>query len=219
MEIDYLEILKFGATVIALLIAIVGHEIMHGFVAYKYGDSTAKNLGRLSINPILHIDLIGSIILPLSLYLLNAPFLIGWAKPVPVDINQVIRRGGYLGAINVSLAGVLYNIILAVVSSIILTSLSEPNNLADVFISYLFFQLVIINVVLAVFNLWIIPKFDGANALIYFSLMMGSRKIYNFYSKIESYHLLILIAILMIPTLQEILFSPALWIWRELLIK
>ena len=68
MEIDYIEIIKVVATILALLIAIIGHEIMHGFVAYRYGDSAAKISGRLSINPLPHIDIIGSVILPLSLY-------------------------------------------------------------------------------------------------------------------------------------------------------
>lgn len=219
MDIDYIEVIKVVATILALLIAIIGHEIMHGLIAYKYGDITAKQLGRLSINPIPHIDIVGSIILPLSLYLLDAPFILGWAKPVPVNINQVIQNGGYLGALNVSLAGVLYNFILAIVSSIILNSFSEPQDLTDVFIYYLFFQLVIINVVLGVFNLWIVPKFDGANAFIYISLMLGTRKVADFYSKIENYSLIILLIIFMIPQFQELIFSPALWIWRELLLN
>jgi len=219
MEVNYIEVLKVIATILALLIAIIGHEIMHGFVAYKYGDFTAKSLGRLSINPIPHIDIIGSIILPLSLYFLNAPFLLGWAKPVPVDINKVIQNGGFLGAVNVSLAGVLYNIILAITSSIILNQFSEPQNLTDMFVYYLFFQLVIINVVLAVFNLWVIPRFDGANAFIYISLIFGTRKVAEFYSKIDKYHLIILFVILMVPAVQEVLFAPAIFMWNELLLK
>ena len=219
MDINYVEVLKVLATILALLIAIIGHEIMHGLIAYQYGDSTAKALGRLSINPIPHIDIIGSLILPLSLYFIGAPFLLGWAKPVPVDINRVIQNGGYLGALNVSLAGVLYNILLAIIASVILNTFSQPDTLMDLFVYYLFFQLVIINVVLAVFNLWIIPRFDGANAFIYISLMFGTRKISDFYSKIEKYYLIILVVILMIPEVQHVLFTPAIWIWNELLLK
>ena len=103
-----------------LLIAIIGHEIMHGFVALKYGDTTAKLAGRLSVNPIKHIDIFGSILLPLGLFLLNAPFLFGWAKPVPVDIRKVIENGDFNGAIAVSLAGIAYNLFIALLAAIIL---------------------------------------------------------------------------------------------------
>ena len=89
---------KIPLMVVALLIAIIGHEIMHGYVAYRYGDSTAKDSGRLSLNPIVHIDLIGSILVPATLFLANAPFLFGWAKPVPVRMDRVIYNGGYFAA-------------------------------------------------------------------------------------------------------------------------
>jgi Zn-dependent protease len=217
MENLSLETIKIVATIIALLIAIIGHEIMHGFVAYLYGDTTAKYNGRLSINPISHIDPIGSIVVPLGLYLLQAPFLFGWAKPVPVDINRVIKKGGLLGAVNVSLAGVGYNLVLAIFSASILNSIEDPQNMADAFIFYIFFQLVVINTFLAIFNLWPIPKFDGANALIYLSLMTGTRKIYDFYEKAEPFSLPILVVILMIPQVQQFLISPAFMIIRELL--
>ena len=76
--------------IVALLVGIIGHEIMHGLVAYHYGDTSAKEAKRLSINPIRHIDIVGSIILPAVLYCVNAPFLFGWAKPVPVNIHYII---------------------------------------------------------------------------------------------------------------------------------
>jgi len=101
-----IEILKVIASILALAVAIIGHEIMHGYIAYRYGDNTAKSQGRLSINPIVHVDLVGTIILPAVLYITGAPFLFGWAKPVPVNISTVIRNGGYNGAIAVALAGI-----------------------------------------------------------------------------------------------------------------
>jgi len=214
---DIIEIIKIVATILALLIAIIGHEIMHGYVAFRYGDWTAKSMGRLSINPVPHIDPIGSIVLPLMLYIIQAPFLLGWAKPVPVDINRVIQNGGYLGALNVSLAGVGYNFVLAILSATVLNSLDEPQDLFSAFIYLLLFKLVVTNSVLAVFNLWIVPKFDGANALIYTSLMIGTSKIYHFYRKIDPYSLPILFVIFLIPQLQQILISPAFWFLEELL--
>jgi len=84
-----IEILKLAAMVVALIVAIVGHEIMHGWVAFKYGDHTAKDLGRLSINPLIHIDPVGTLLLPAVLYFTGAPFIFGWAKPVPVNMHTV----------------------------------------------------------------------------------------------------------------------------------
>jgi len=110
------DILQISAMVLALAVAIIGHEIMHGLTAYKYGDPTAKMQGRLSINPIVHVDIVGTIIVPALLYFSNAPFLFGWAKPVPVNMRVVINNGGYNGAIAVSLAGIVYNFFVACIS-------------------------------------------------------------------------------------------------------
>ena len=111
-SIDWIELV---AAIAALLVAIIGHEIMHGWVAHKYGDNTAKDAGRLSINPISHIDPIGSILVPASMYFIpmllgmGGGFLFGWAKPVPVNTQTVINNGGYNAAMQVSLAGIVYN--------------------------------------------------------------------------------------------------------------
>lgn len=185
-----------------LLIAIIGHEIMHGLVALKYGDTTAKFAGRLSINPIKHIDIFGSILLPLGLFLLNAPFLFGWAKPVPVDIRRVIENGDYNGAIAVSLAGIAYNLFIALLAAIILrtffSSVGDSGELQGIgaIIAYFLALCVVYNVVLAVFNLLPIPPLDGSQAVGYLSLKFGSDKIPLFFNKIERFGILILMAIL-----------------------
>lgn len=180
-----------------LLIAIIGHEIMHGLVALKYGDTTAKFAGRLSINPIKHIDIFGSILLPLGLFLLNAPFLFGWAKPVPVDIRRVIENGDYNGAIAVSLAGIAYNLCLALIATILLrTFFSGELQGFSVIVAYFLMLCIIYNVVLAVFNLLPIPPLDGSQAVGYLSLKFGSDKIPLFFNKIERFGILILMAIL-----------------------
>jgi Zn-dependent protease len=212
-----IEIIKLVTVVLALLIAIIGHEIMHGYVAYRYGDMTAKLSGRLSINPIPHIDPVGSLILPLALHFLGSPFIIGWAKPVPVDIDRVIQNGGYLGALNVALGGVAYNFTLAIVVSMLLSNVAPPTDLTEAFFYSLMFQLIVINVILGVFNLWIVPRFDGANALIYLSLMFGMKKVYFTYKKLEPFSLPILFVILFIPQLQAPLFYPARMLLGELL--
>ena len=201
-DMDF-EPIQIVAMVAALAVAIIGHEIMHGFVAYKYGDMTAKYEGRLSINPIVHIDPIGTIVVPLLLFVAGSPFLFGWAKPVPVNIWTVIRNGGYNGAIAVALAGIAYNLILAVSASFLLTIAPEGS-----FASQLLFYLVLYNVVLAVFNTWPIPPLDGSNALGFVGKKFGISAIDEFNQKVGRYGMIILIIILATP-LSAIFMFPA----------
>ncbi len=203
-DMSYTEII---AAVLALMIAIIGHEIMHGLVAYKYGDNTAKNAGRLSINPIVHIDPIGTIILPALLYFSGAPFMFGWAKPVPIDIRTVLRNGGYSGAIAVSLAGITYNFFLAILASFIFPYF----NIAGSFIGYLLYMLVVYNVVLGVFNLYPIPPLDGAHALEYFAKIIKADYIAEFLNRMERYGMIILIILIATP-LANWFFYPAIYI-------
>jgi len=212
-----IEIIKIVASILALAVAIIGHEVMHGYIAYKYGDDTAKIQGRLSINPIVHIDPIGTILIPAILYFSHAPFLFGWAKPVPVNINTVIRNGGYGGAIAVALAGVTYNLILATLFATILPIFKNPNDLFGIFVALFIAQSIMINVVLAVFNLWPIPPLDGSQAVQYLALKLKIYKIAEFYEKIYPYGMIILFGILFIPQLNQILFAPVDWILNIIL--
>jgi Zn-dependent protease len=192
--------------VLSLMIAIIGHEIMHGYVALKYGDTTAKKHGRLTINPIPHIDIVGTIILPATLIIFGAPFLFGWAKPVPIDQRVVLKNGGYLGAIYVALAGVAYNFALALLAVAILKNYEFSG--VDGFILFtLLKNMLIINLVLAVFNLWPIPPLDGSKALLYFCMNFGIKSLVNLYYSVEKYGMIILLIILMTP-LKNIFFAP-----------
>jgi Zn-dependent protease len=212
-EVSEEEIIKILALILSLVIAIVGHEIMHGLVAYKQGDDTAKKMGRLSINPIIHIDPIGTIAVPALLYISGAPFLFGWAKPVPIDMRTVIHNGGLNGAMAVDLAGVAFNFSLAILSAIVLGTYftSPPTSYIELFVIYFLFQSVIYNVILGVFNLWPIPPLDGSNALAHFGLKLGNRFFYELFQKISMYGMIILIVILATP-IGSYMFQPASWI-------
>jgi len=222
-SIDWIELV---AAIAALLVAIIGHEIMHGWVAYKYGDTTAKDAGRLSINPIIHIDPVGSLLVPAAMYFIpmllgmGGGFLFGWAKPVPVNIKTVINKGGYNAAMQVSLAGIAYNFALAGLTSVVLLSLSQPTQ-GDSLIyitAYVFvLKLLLINVVLGVFNLLPIPQFDGAHFLMYLSLKYRFNQLAEFFYKAEPYGMIIVLIILMTPIKDYVLIAPIQMVLKLLL--
>jgi Zn-dependent protease len=203
------EIIKIIATVLALAVAIIGHEIMHGYMAYRYGDTTAKDAKRLSINPLVHIDPVGTIVIPAVLFFSGAPFLFGWAKPVPINIREVIKNAGYRGAINVSLAGIYYNAALALFASILLKymDLGAISSYFELFITYFILQSLIYNVVLGIFNLYPVPPLDGSHALTYFAAWNGWDAIVKFYASIERYGMVILILFIATPASQYF-FAP-----------
>lgn len=214
---ELLDILKIVAAVLALAVAIIGHEIMHGWVAYMYGDTTARNAGRLTINPISHIDMVGTIIVPASMYFLpmlfgaESGFLFGWAKPVPINISTVIRNGGYNAAMQVDLAGIVYNFTLAAFASIAVVSMSQPttaDSLTYVFAYMFVFQVLVINVVLGVFNLLPVPQFDGAHFIMHLALKYKINAIAEFFYKNERYGIVVVLIILMTPLKEYVLFLP-----------
>ena len=217
MTMESIDLLKILAAVLALAVAIIGHEIMHGWVAYMYGDTTAKNAGRLSINPLIHIDLIGTIIVPAIMYFLpmllggESGFLFGWAKPVPINTATVIRRGGYNAAMQVDLAGIVYNFTLAAFASMALVSMAQPTSadgLVYIFLYLFVLQLLIINVVLGVFNLLPIPQFDGAHFIMHLALKYKVNAVAEFFYKNEKYGIIVVLVILMTPLKDYLLLMP-----------
>lgn len=153
----------------ALFVCVIPHEVAHGYVAWKLGDPTAKAAGRLTLNPIKHLDPIGSVILPLGLLLLRRfagfPIVFGWAKPIPV--NPYYFRDTWGGMLYVSLAGPATNIAMALLA----TAVGRGLLLLGVTNAYLlaFLALVVlISLVLALFNLVPVPPLDGSKVLAYF---------------------------------------------------
>lgn len=151
-----MEIL-FGIAI--LVMSIVIHEVAHGVMANYLGDPTARLSGRLTLNPISHIDMMGSIFIPAFLILTNSPFLFGWAKPVPYNPYN-LRRGGRFAEGLVAAAGPATNILLALIFGIIVRVLMESGASAGMI--SLAFSGVMMNVMLAIFNCIPIPPLDGS---------------------------------------------------------
>lgn len=183
--------LKIIAMIVALLVAIIGHEIMHGKLADIFGDSTAKDAGRLSLNPISHIDPIGTIALPLMLLISGSGILFGWAKPVPVNVRKVLQKG-QMAMVAVSLAGIAYNLIVAFVAAQFLATADQGT-----FIYILLSYLILWNVVLAVFNLLPIPPLDGSNALSHLFAYFGNYKVGAFFERVGNLGFVVLLVIML----------------------
>jgi Zn-dependent protease len=148
--------------IIVLIMSVVLHELAHGYAALYFGDQTAKYAGRLTLNPLKHLDPFGSVILPLLLVLTNAPFLIGWAKPVPYNPENLTNKR--LGTLWVASAGILTNLAIALFFGLIIRFVGSAGLLSVEFISLLSI-IVLVNIVLAIFNLIPITPLDGSKIL------------------------------------------------------
>jgi Zn-dependent protease len=146
---------------VVLIFSVMLHEIAHGAMALKLGDDTAQKMGRLTLNPLKHLDPFGSVFLPLILILLKSPFLIGWAKPVPYDPRNL--RDPRMGSVLVALAGPVSNVLIAVVFGLFVRL-----GLFSEMFTLLFSVIIYINLLLAIFNLVPIPPLDGSKLLYYF---------------------------------------------------
>ena len=170
--------------VVVLIMSVVVHEFAHGYVAYRLGDDTARLQGRLTLNPLKHLDPFGSVLLPLMLILSNAGFVIGWARPVPYNPNNL--KNYKKGTILVSVAGILANLFVAIMFGLVIRmapSFGIAPYIVDPTIIQPFYRIttiiVLTNLVLAIFNLIPIPPLDGSKIL--FSLLPARlRNIENF---------------------------------------
>lgn len=193
-------IIELAITILSLLVllfSVIIHELAHGCVAYSLGDPTAKYAGRLTLNPLKHLDMWGSIILPIFLFLIGSPFLFGWAKPVP--INPYNFKDQKHGEIKVSFAGPAANLSLALVFGLIMRFV--PTGIISVspgMIDFLTYT-VSINIWLAIFNLIPVPPLDGSWIL--FNFLPDKFREFKEFSR--RYGMVIILAL--------ILFAAPLW--------
>lgn len=182
--------------IIPLTFAITLHEFAHGWVANQCGDATARMLGRLTLNPIKHIDPMGTILVPIVLYFTGSPFLFGWAKPVPINFNAL--KYPKRDMILVALAGPVSNFIMALLWSFaIMIALSlESQSLIEMAKFG-----VVINLVLGVFNLLPLPPLDGSRVV---SALLPNNLAY-YYHKLEAYGLYIVLALLFFGIFQKVI--------------
>jgi Zn-dependent protease len=187
-----LTLYDFSVWVLPLVIAITFHEAAHGFVAHRLGDDTAYKLGRVSFNPIRHIDPFGTLMMPAILLMAHSPFLFGYAKPVPVNFRAL--RNPRIGMVLVALAGPATNIALALVAAAAFHLLGlAPANAAQ-WVADNLKNALIINVVLAVFNMMPIPPLDGGRVAV--GLLPNALAVPL--SRLEPFGMLILIGLLIV---------------------
>ena len=179
--------------VLPLIIAITLHEAAHGFAAHMLGDDTAWRLGRVSINPLKHIDPFGTLLMPALLLLLRAPFLFGYAKPVPVNFRAL--RHPRRDMILVAAAGPATNLVLATLAALLFHVIAFFPSTWGLWLAHNLRNALIINVVLAVFNMIPLPPLDGGR------VMVGLLP--NFLAvplaRLEPYGVMILLALMLLP--------------------
>ncbi|MEK7173955.1 MAG: site-2 protease family protein [Patescibacteria group bacterium] len=153
------DIVGFVFQIAILVMSVVVHEVSHGFMAYALGDSTAKYAGRLTLNPIPHIDPMGSILLPLMLAIFHSPVMIGYARPVPINLHNI--RNKTWGPILVSAVGPFANALVAACFSLLIRIGLFPEQMV-IFFAYI----ILTNLTLGIFNLLPIPPLDGSKVLV-----------------------------------------------------
>ncbi|HCS13952.1 MAG: site-2 protease family protein [Zetaproteobacteria bacterium CG06_land_8_20_14_3_00_59_53] len=188
-----------------VMLAIVLHEVAHGWMADKLGDDTARWMGRLTLNPIKHIDPIGTILVPAMLLVFGSPILFGYAKPVPVNFRKL--RHPKRDMVWVALAGPVTNVLLAIASAALLALMVQlPEDMVWLAqpVASMCQASIIINMVLCIFNLIPLPPLDGGRVAV--GLLPG--RLAYYVSRIEPYGFIIIVALLFMGVLQQIIGGP-----------
>jgi len=201
----------FTISIIPVLLAITVHEAAHGYAAKHFGDKTAYFLGRITLNPIKHIDPIGTVVIPGMLLLLSAPFLFGWAKPVPVNFSNL--NNPKKDMMWVALAGPASNLAMAIIWAIILGLFKSSGASYALFIIGMAQVGIMINLVLMLLNLLPIPPLDGGRMAVSFLPSPWSYKL----ASLERYGMFILIFLIVSGLLSAILL-PLLRFFQGILI-
>lgn len=189
-----MDLLSAVIVLVILVFSAILHEVAHGYVAEKLGDPTAKLLGRLTLNPIKHIDPFMSVLLPLVLIVSGSPIVFGAAKPVPVDPFNL--KDGKKDLALVSLAGPLTNVAIAIISALIIKALFLFPASPEMFPVILILRLIVhLNLLLAIFNLIPIPPLDGSKIL---AMFLPDRQAAAYLS-ISSFGMIIIFALLLTP--------------------
>lgn len=209
---DFFQIIQ-GISVygIPVLFAITVHEAAHGYAARYFGDPTAELMGRITLNPLKHIDLIGTVIVPLGLYLATAgAFMFGYAKPVPVDFGNL--RNPKSDMIWVALAGPAVNLAQALGWGILFYLFSSAPNESQ-FIEQVCKAGILVNVVMFVFNLFPLPPMDGGRILVGLLPMGAARTV----ARIEPYGFFIVLALLLAGIISALWMRPLMGLTYEFL--
>jgi Zn-dependent protease len=203
-------LLQASIWVIPLLLAIPTHEAAHAWVARHYGDDTASKLGRVTFNPIKHVDMFGTILLPGLLILVSAPFIFGYAKPVPVNFSRL--RNPKRDMIWVALAGPASNILLACIGAVLLHVAIVVPGIFGAWLQTTLSLLVQLNIVLAVFNMLPVLPLDGGRVLTGLLPLNLARA----FARTERYGMVVLLGLIIIlPLIASqigVVFSPLAWV-------
>lgn len=187
MSLDPESLVNATTWVLPVLLAITLHEAAHGWAAWRLGDDTAKRLGRVTANPIPHVDPMGTVVVPGMLFVIGAPFLFGWAKPVPVNFGRL--RSPRRDMVLVAAAGPAVNLLMAFMAALLVHAIPLLPDIAVEWTGRTLTNMILLNLVLAVFNMIPLPPLDGGRVAVGLLPLPLARPL----ARVEPYGFLILI--------------------------